>query len=184
MHKRQADTDKADDHNSYSAEKGPPKVMVGALPLEPLSFSFITRPAKRCRRIVREYVHPIERFSRVDAPEFVSPSGFNLWLSHQAASYVACPKPCLDPMPRLQSSSNHRQGLAHPQILSEPNEELTTLMREIVGSLYAFMPQIDQRLRAFDKEIDAIFKGSEACQRIAKIRRALSARPDEPVSLS
>jgi transposase len=56
-----------------------------------------------------------------------------------------------------------------PQILSEPNEELTTLMREIVGSLYAFMLQIDQRIRAFDKEIDAIFKGSEACQRIAKI---------------
>ena len=32
-----------------------------------------------------------------------------------------------------------------PQILSEPNEELTTLMRETVGSLYAFMLQIDQR---------------------------------------
>ena len=31
------------------------------------------------------------------------------------------------------------------------------------------MLQIDQRIRAFDKEIDAIFKGSEACQRIAKI---------------
>ena len=41
-----------------------------------------------------------------------------------------------------------------PQILSEPNEELTTLMREIVGSQYAFMLQIDQRIRAFDKEID------------------------------
>jgi transposase len=56
-----------------------------------------------------------------------------------------------------------------PQIPPEPNEELTTLMRETVGSLYAFMLQIDQRIRAFDKEIDAIFKGSEACQRIAKI---------------
>lgn len=56
-----------------------------------------------------------------------------------------------------------------PQILSEPNEELTDLIREIVGSLYAFMLQIDQRIRAFDKKIDAIFKGSEACQRIATI---------------
>lgn len=56
-----------------------------------------------------------------------------------------------------------------PQILCEPNEELTELMREIVGSLYAFMLQIDQRIRAFDKQIDVIFKGSEACQRIAKI---------------
>jgi transposase len=42
-------------------------------------------------------------------------------------------------------------------------------MRKIVGNLYAFMLQIDQRIRAFDKQIDAIFKGSEACQRIAKI---------------
>ena len=56
-----------------------------------------------------------------------------------------------------------------PQILSEPHEELTDLMREIVGSLYAFMLQIDQRIRVFDKQIDTIFKGSEACQRIAKI---------------
>ena len=56
-----------------------------------------------------------------------------------------------------------------PKILCEPNEELTELMREIVGSLYAFILQIDQRIRAFDKQIDAIFKGSEACQRIAKI---------------
>jgi transposase len=56
-----------------------------------------------------------------------------------------------------------------PQILCEPDEELTELMREIVGSLYAFMLQIDQRIRAFDKQIDVIFKGSEPCQRIAKI---------------
>jgi transposase len=49
------------------------------------------------------------------------------------------------------------------------HEELTDLVREIVGSLYAFMLQIDQHIRAFDKQIDAIFKGSEACQRIAKM---------------
>jgi len=56
-----------------------------------------------------------------------------------------------------------------PQILAEPNDELTGLMREIIGSLYALMLQIDKRIRAFDKEIDAIFKASEACRRIAKI---------------
>jgi transposase len=56
-----------------------------------------------------------------------------------------------------------------PQILAEPNDELTGLMREIIGSLYAFMLQIDERIRAFDKEIDAIFKASDACRRIAKI---------------
>jgi hypothetical protein len=31
------------------------------------------------------------------------------------------------------------------------------------------MLQIDERIRAFDKRIDAIFKASEECQRIAKI---------------
>src|ERR1700676_2163383 len=43
-------------------------------------------------------------------------------------------------------------------------------MREIVSSLYAFMLQIDERIRAFDRKIAAIFKASEVCQRIAKIR--------------
>jgi transposase len=56
-----------------------------------------------------------------------------------------------------------------PQILAEPNDELTGLMREIIGSLYAFMLKIDERIRAFDKEIDAVFKASEARRRIAKI---------------
>jgi transposase len=31
------------------------------------------------------------------------------------------------------------------------------------------MLQMDKRIRAFDKEIDAIFKASEACRQIAKI---------------
>ena len=31
------------------------------------------------------------------------------------------------------------------------------------------MLQAEERIRAFGKEIDAIFKASEACQRIAKI---------------
>ena len=44
------------------------------------------------------------------------------------------------------------------------------LMREIVSSLYALMLQIDERIRAFDRKIDAIFKARELCQRIAKIR--------------
>ena len=57
-----------------------------------------------------------------------------------------------------------------PKILAAPSDELTVLMREIVSSLYAFMLQIDERIRAFDRKIDAIFKASEVCQRIAKIR--------------
>ena len=43
-------------------------------------------------------------------------------------------------------------------------------MRESVASLYAFMLQIDDRIKAFDRKITAIFKASDVCQRIAKIR--------------
>ena len=57
-----------------------------------------------------------------------------------------------------------------PKILSESNDELTEMMREIVSSLYAFMLQIDERIKAFDRKITAIFKASDVCQRIAKIR--------------
>jgi transposase len=56
-----------------------------------------------------------------------------------------------------------------PQVLNEPNEDLSALTREIIASLYDFMLQIDARIRFFDKKIDAIFKANEACQRIAKI---------------
>jgi len=45
-----------------------------------------------------------------------------------------------------------------PKILAAPSDELTGLMREIVSSLYAFMLQIDERIRAFDRKIAAIFK--------------------------
>jgi hypothetical protein len=51
-----------------------------------------------------------------------------------------------------------------PQILSEPNEELSDLMREIITSLYAFMLQIDERIRVFDKRIDAIFKAAKSAR--------------------
>lgn len=57
-----------------------------------------------------------------------------------------------------------------PKVLNEPNEDLSSLTREIIASLYDFMLQIDARIRFFDKKIDAIFKANEACQRIAKIR--------------
>jgi transposase len=57
-----------------------------------------------------------------------------------------------------------------PKILATPNDELTPMLREIVASLYAFMLEIDARINAFDRKINAIFKASEVCQRIAKIR--------------
>jgi hypothetical protein len=79
MQKRQAYGDKADDHNSDSAKEGPPKIVVGVLLLEPLSFSFITRPTKRCLRIVTA---TMERFCLANALELGSPCGFHLWVSH------------------------------------------------------------------------------------------------------
>jgi transposase len=44
------------------------------------------------------------------------------------------------------------------------------MMREIVSSLFAFMLQLDDRVRTFDRTLAAIFKASKVCQRIAKIR--------------
>ena len=66
------------------------------------------------------------------------------------------------------SATRARQPI--PKILAAPSDELTGLMQEIVSSLYAFMLQIDERIRVFDRKIDEIFKASEVCQRIAKIR--------------
>jgi transposase len=57
-----------------------------------------------------------------------------------------------------------------PRMLTAPNDELTPLMPEIVSSLYAFMLQIDERIKTFDHQITAIFKASDVCQRIAKIK--------------
>jgi hypothetical protein len=47
--------------------------------LEPLSFSFITRPTKRCLRIVRD---TIGGFRLASALELGSPCRFYVWLSH------------------------------------------------------------------------------------------------------
>jgi hypothetical protein len=82
IQKRQAHTDKADDHNSESANEGPLKIVVGVLLLEPLNFNFITRPTKNCLPNVRGHVTTMERFRFVNAPELDSPRGFHLWLSH------------------------------------------------------------------------------------------------------
>jgi hypothetical protein len=85
MQKGQANADNADDHNSDSAEPGPPKIMVAMLLSEPLSFSFITRPTKSCFRTVYDSVATVERFGFVNAFELGSPCCFHLFLSHRAA---------------------------------------------------------------------------------------------------
>lgn len=47
---------------------------------------------------------------------------------------------------------------------------ITELTRDIIGTLYAFLLQLNQKIRYFDKQIDAVFRESDVCQRIAKIR--------------
>jgi transposase len=66
--------------------------------------------------------------------------------------------------------SARRARLLIPKILATFTDELTELMREIITSLYAFLLQIDERIRELDRKITEIFKASAVCQRIAKIR--------------
>lgn len=57
-----------------------------------------------------------------------------------------------------------------PEILSDINNELTALAREAIHELYDLFRDLDRRIAIFDKKIDAVFRQSEACQRIAKIK--------------
>ena len=57
-----------------------------------------------------------------------------------------------------------------PEIVADPSSDLTDLCRETLGSLLAFLHEIDRRVREFDRRIDRVFRESEACQRIARIR--------------
>lgn len=56
-----------------------------------------------------------------------------------------------------------------PQIIGDPRSDMTELTREIVGALYGCLLQINERIRYFDKKIDAVFLNSPVCRRIAKI---------------
>lgn len=57
-----------------------------------------------------------------------------------------------------------------PVIVADLSNDLTDLSREILGSLLAFLHEIDLRVREFDRRIDRVFRETEACQRIARIR--------------
>ncbi len=58
---------------------------------------------------------------------------------------------------------------AIPEIISDPNNGLTTMARETITELHEFLGQIDQRIKAFDRRIGEIFRANAACQRIARI---------------
>jgi len=57
-----------------------------------------------------------------------------------------------------------------PEILSDLDNELTDLAREAVGELHDLMLDLDRRIASFDRKIERVFRGSEVCQRIARIK--------------
>ena len=57
-----------------------------------------------------------------------------------------------------------------PEVLSRQGSELTDLAREAISELYDLFQDLDRRIRSFDQKIERVFKASEACQRIARIK--------------
>lgn len=57
-----------------------------------------------------------------------------------------------------------------PDILADFNNELTPMAREIIHELYDLFRDLDRRIGSFDKKIERVFRESEPCQRIAKIK--------------
>lgn len=59
---------------------------------------------------------------------------------------------------------------AVPEILEDAQNGLSALMRQTVFDLYDLVMDLDRRIHSFDGRIHQIFKSSESCQRIAKIK--------------
>lgn len=57
-----------------------------------------------------------------------------------------------------------------PDILADFNNELTPMARETIHELYDLFRDLDRRIGSFDKKIERVFRESEPCQRIAKIK--------------
>ena len=57
-----------------------------------------------------------------------------------------------------------------PEILEDAENELTDLAREAIAELHDLFRDLDRRVASFDKKIERVFRSSEACQRIARIK--------------
>jgi len=57
-----------------------------------------------------------------------------------------------------------------PEVINDGSNDLTDLCREILSSLMDLMREIDKRVREFDQRIDQVFRSTEACQRVGRIR--------------
>lgn len=59
---------------------------------------------------------------------------------------------------------------AVPLILEDAENELSARMRRTIAELYDLFNDLGCRIHFFDKEIETVFRQSEACQRIAKVK--------------
>ncbi len=57
-----------------------------------------------------------------------------------------------------------------PEILSDHDNELSCIAREAIAELYDLFIDLDRRILSFDKKIERVFRQSEPCQRIARIK--------------
>ena len=63
-----------------------------------------------------------------------------------------------------------RARRAISEILSDFENELTARAREAIRELYDLFRDLDRRIALFDGKIDRVFRASETCQRIARIK--------------
>lgn len=54
--------------------------------------------------------------------------------------------------------------------LRSPRPMAGALAREAIHELYDLLRDLDRRISIFDKKVEAVFRQSEPCQRIAKIK--------------
>jgi transposase len=57
-----------------------------------------------------------------------------------------------------------------PEILGDPDNELTPMARDAIAELFDLFHDLDRRIAIFDRKIEAVFRESEPCQRIARIK--------------
>ncbi len=67
-------------------------------------------------------------------------------------------------------SAVSRARRAIPLILEDAENGLSSRMRRTIAELYDLFNDPGRRIHFFDKEIETVFRQSEACQRIAKVK--------------
>lgn len=67
-------------------------------------------------------------------------------------------------------SAISRARRAIPLILEDAENGLSSRMRRTIAELYDLFNDLGRRIHFFDKEIETVFRQSEACQRIAKVK--------------